>query len=113
MPPPETAQGAAMPSKSAGQIRAQHGTGAAGKKKTPLHNKGSMAQAAAAPVARRTLPTQPMEARIANALRLVAELLEHDEIYLPVFLRLEAELQQARERRAALERAKSLRMHRH
>lgn len=64
-------------------------------------------------MARRTVPTQPMEARIANALGLVAELLEHDEIYLPVFLRLEAELQKARERRAALERAKSLRTHRH
>jgi len=38
----------------------------------------------------------------------VAELLQHDEIYLQVYLRLEVELHQAHARRAALERAKSL-----
>jgi len=52
------------------------------------------------------------EGRISNALRIIAELLEHDEAYLPVFLRLEAELKLAKEGRAALERAKSLLTHR-
>jgi hypothetical protein len=90
------------------QIVALHGP-----QKDPARTQRPQAQGTTPTTARRTLPPQPAEERIANALRLVAELLEHNEIYLPVFLRLEAELQQARERRAALERAKSLRMHRH
>lgn len=47
------------------------------------------------------------EGRILNALVLVAQLLEHDEAYLPVFLRLEAELQTAKTQQAALQRAKA------
>lgn len=49
--------------------------------------------------------------RIKSCLQTVAELVEHDEAYLPIFLRLEAELQAATNRQAALERAKSYRLH--
>ena len=79
----------------------------------PAHTQRPQAQGTTPATARRTLPPQPVEERIANALRVVAELLQHDETYLPVFLRLEAELQQAHARRAALERAKSLLQTRH
>ncbi|MFO8127016.1 hypothetical protein [Yoonia sp.] len=65
-------------------------------------------QRTAPAISRRTILRQPVEERIANAMRVVAELLQHDEAYLPVYLRLEAELHQADARRAALERAKSL-----
>lgn len=74
----------------------------------PARTQRPQAQGTTPATARRTLPPQPVEERIANALRVVAELLQHDETYLPVFLRLEAELQQAHASRAALERAKSL-----
>jgi hypothetical protein len=49
-----------------------------------------------------------LEARIENALRVVAELLEHDEAYLPIFLRLEAERDKLDARRAALDRARAV-----
>ena len=45
------------------------------------------------------------EKRIENALRIVAELLDKDEAYLPIFLRLEDELKKAENRSAALVRA--------
>ncbi|WP_292065176.1 hypothetical protein [Marivita sp. XM-24bin2] len=45
--------------------------------------------------------------RIENALCVVAELLEHDETYLPIFLRLEAERDKLDTRRAALDRARA------
>ena len=48
-----------------------------------------------------------MEQRIRAAMCLVAELLQHSDAYLPIFLRLEAELAAAESRRAALERAKA------
>lgn len=51
---------------------------------------------------------QVLEDRIANASRVVAELLEHDEAYLPIFLRLEAAIKEAEARRAALERARAV-----
>jgi hypothetical protein len=74
----------------------------------PACTQRSQEQGTTPATARRTLPPRAVEERIANALRMVAELLEHDESYLPIFLRLEAELQQAHASRAALERAKSL-----
>lgn len=49
-----------------------------------------------------------LEARIENALRVVAELLEQDEAYLPIFLRLEAERDKLDARRAALDRARAV-----
>lgn len=49
-----------------------------------------------------------LEARIENALRVVAELLEHDEAYLPIFLRLETERDKLDTRRAALKRARAV-----
>jgi hypothetical protein len=73
----------------------------------------SKAQGSLQPMARSKNHGQPLEVRISSALRVVAELLAHDETYLPVFLRLEAELKQAVARRAALARAKSLLAHRH
>ncbi len=51
---------------------------------------------------------KPLEVRIANAIRVVAELLEHDEAYLPIFLRLETERDELDTRRAALERARAV-----
>lgn len=48
--------------------------------------------------------------RVKSCLQTVAELVEHDEAYLPIFLRLEAELQAATNRQEALERAKSYRL---
>ena len=71
------------------------------------------AQSAERSRARAKKSTGSHEGRISNALRIIAELLEYDNAYLPVFLRLEAELKLAEERRAALERAKSLLIHRH
>jgi hypothetical protein len=50
---------------------------------------------------------QRAEERIANALGIVAILLEHDDAYLPIFLRLEAELQASDKRKAALARARA------
>jgi hypothetical protein len=47
-----------------------------------------------------------LDDRIDNALRIVAALLEHDEAYLPIFLRLEAERDRAAARNAALDRAR-------
>jgi hypothetical protein len=49
-----------------------------------------------------------LEARIENALRIVAELLEDNEAYLPIFLRLEAERDKLKLRHAALDRARAL-----
>ncbi|MHA7888714.1 hypothetical protein [Roseicyclus sp.] len=49
-----------------------------------------------------------LEERIENALRVVAELLEQDEAYLPIFLRLEAERDKLDARRAALDRARAV-----
>jgi hypothetical protein len=49
-----------------------------------------------------------LEERIANALRVVAELIEQDEAYLPIFLRLEAERDKLDTRRAALDRARAV-----
>jgi hypothetical protein len=49
-----------------------------------------------------------LEARIENALRIVAELLEQDEAYLPIFLRLEAERDKLDARQAALDRARAV-----
>lgn len=49
-----------------------------------------------------------LEERIENALRVVAELLERDEAYLPIFLRLEAERDKLDARRAALDRARAV-----
>lgn len=49
-----------------------------------------------------------LEERVANALRVVAELLEQDEAYLPIFLRLEAERDKLDARRAALDRARAV-----
>ena len=49
-----------------------------------------------------------LEARIGNALHVVAELLEQDEAYLPIFLRLEAERDKLKLRHAALDRARAL-----
>lgn len=49
-----------------------------------------------------------LEARIENALRIVAELLEDNEAYLPIFLRLEAERDKLDARRAALDRARAV-----
>lgn len=46
--------------------------------------------------------------RIENAMFVVAKLLEHDEVYLPIFLRLENELIKAREQQDALQRARTL-----
>jgi hypothetical protein len=48
--------------------------------------------------------------RIKSCLKTVAELVEHDEAYLPIFLRLEAEFDAATNRQEALERAKSYRL---
>jgi len=48
------------------------------------------------------------EDRILSALAIMAQLLEHDAVYLPVFLRLESELAKTRLQRSALERARSL-----
>lgn len=48
-----------------------------------------------------------LEDRIENALHIVAALLEHDEAYLPIFLRLEAELDKAAARQSALSRARA------
>ena len=45
-----------------------------------------------------------MEERILRALRKVAKLIEDDEAYLPIFLRLESELVKVRERSLALKR---------
>jgi len=50
---------------------------------------------------------QDDEARIHNALRIIAKLLEDDEAYLPVFLRLEAELDEVKARHSALDRARA------
>lgn len=50
---------------------------------------------------------QSAEQRIENALRIVAELLEQDDSYLPIFLRLEAELKKVDARSAALNRARA------
>ena len=51
------------------------------------------------------------EERVRNALRIVATLLEHDEAYLPIFLRLETELQALERKRDALDRARAMRLH--
>lgn len=51
--------------------------------------------------------TQTKEQRIAKALGIVAALLEKDEAYLPIFLRLEAELEALEKRKAALSRART------
>jgi hypothetical protein len=48
-----------------------------------------------------------VEDRILNALAVVADLLDHDEAYLSIFLRLEAELEKAKAQQSALKRAKS------
>jgi hypothetical protein len=48
-----------------------------------------------------------VEDRILNALAVVADLLEHDEAYLPIFLRLEAELEKAKAQQSAFQRAKT------
>lgn len=81
--------------------------------KAPSVNDKPGAQSAERSRARAKKSTGSHEGRISNALRIIAELLEYDNAYLPVFLRLEAELKLAEERRAALERAKSLLIHRH
>ena len=51
------------------------------------------------------------EERVRNALGIVATLLEHDEAYLPIFLRLETELQALERKRDALDRARAMRLH--
>ncbi|OHC51863.1 MAG: hypothetical protein A3D16_07710 [Rhodobacterales bacterium RIFCSPHIGHO2_02_FULL_62_130] len=81
--------------------------------KAPSVKDKPSAQSAERSRARAKKSTGSHEGRISNALRIIAELLEYDNAYLPVFLRLEAELKLAEERRAALERAKSLLIHRH
>ena len=48
-----------------------------------------------------------LEARIQDALTIVAELLEHDEAYVPVFTRLEEELERVQAQRDALSRARA------
>jgi hypothetical protein len=47
------------------------------------------------------------EHRIRASLAVIAELLQHSDAYLPIFLRLEAELAAAEARRAAIDRAKT------
>ena len=47
-------------------------------------------------------------ARIENALARVADLLIDDDAYLPVFLRLECELEEARARQSAIDRARRI-----
>jgi hypothetical protein len=47
------------------------------------------------------------EHRIRASLAIIAELLQYSDAYLPIFLRLEAELAAAEARRAALERARA------
>jgi len=64
--------------------------------------------AAVQPGGRRPHGRRSLEARIENALRVVAALLEHDEAYLPIFQRLEAERDKLDDRRAALDRARAL-----
>ncbi|MEO3479601.1 hypothetical protein AAFO90_18230 [Phaeobacter sp. CAU 1743] len=64
--------------------------------------------ATAQPVGRQPHTQKTLEERIENALRVVAELLEHDEAYLPIFLRLETERDKLDTRRAALERARAV-----
>jgi hypothetical protein len=59
------------------------------------------------PAARTGTRPQSVEARIHNALHIVAELLQHDDAYLPIFLRLEGELESARAQSAALSRARA------
>lgn len=64
--------------------------------------------ATAQPGGRQPHTQKSLEERIENALRVVAELLEHDEAYLPIFLRLEAERDKLDTRRAALDRAQAV-----
>lgn len=47
------------------------------------------------------------ENRILGAIRIVATLVETDEGYLPIFLRLESELKKEREKTAALQRVRA------
>jgi hypothetical protein len=56
---------------------------------------------------RRHANTEDLEDRILGALSIVAELLEHDEAYVPVFTRLEEELTRVQAQRAALSRARA------
>ena len=48
-----------------------------------------------------------LEERILNCLAYLAKLLEKDEVYLPIFLRFEAELERVRRDQDALKRART------
>jgi hypothetical protein len=72
-----------------------------------VSNESAVERLTAAPSSRKRDKTQNKEQRIAKALRIVAALLEKDEAYLPIFLRLEAELEALEKRKAALSRART------
>ncbi len=58
-------------------------------------------------VTSRTTPKINLEIRIRESLSILAVLLEEDDVYLPIFLRLEKELQTVRDQQDALTRARS------